>query len=172
MNKYPDRVTLQPNGCYVWIADIDQDMEREGIRIGGRICKGFAFCVFLAGVIISILQKSWMPFLYMTGFAVVVLLITIGVVNGLENWPGSYKRAYRLSDTHISTGSGRRKAVYTIAKTKVIIIGENYIEMRARFGAFRAYIPKEDFNFVRGYIQSRVPMECELRYARDRKRGK
>lgn len=45
-----------------------------------------------------------------------------------------------------------------------MIVGKRYVELQGRFGAFRAYIPEEDFDFVRGYIQSWVPMKCEIRY--------
>ena len=84
-------------------------------------------------------------------------------MRGLENWPGGRARTYRLRETHISTGSGRRTALMEFEKARVMIVGRNFIELRSRFGAFRAYIQEEDIAFVRGYIQGRVPPECEVR---------
>ena len=67
-------------------------------------------------------------------------------------------------DELIATGFGRRTALFEFKKSKVMIIGKRCIELQGRFEAFRAYVPEEDFDFVRSYIQSRVPMECGIRY--------
>ena len=67
-------------------------------------------------------------------------------------------------DTQISTGFGKRTSLFEFKKTKTMIIGKNYIELRARIGAFRAYIPAEDFQFVRRFIQFRIPGEAEILY--------
>lgn len=164
MNKIPERVTLQPNGVYIWSAPLDMEQEREGYKTGGRIWQVIAFLIFLGGIFFSVRYGSWKPFLYVTAFVIVILLITAGVVHGLENWPGERRRTYRLMDTQISTGFGKRTSLFEFKKTKTMIIGKNYIELRARIGAFRAYIPAEDFQFVRRFIQFRIPGEAEIQY--------
>ena len=44
-----------------------------------------------------------------------------------------------------------------------MLVGKNYIELVARFGAFRAYTPEADFSFVYSFMRSRIPAECEIR---------
>ena len=112
---------------------------------------------------INLLFHSTQPVLYMTVFSIVVVLITIGVVHGQEGM-GQQRRTYRLMDELIAAGSGRQTAVFEFKNAKVMLVGKRYIELQGRLGAFRAYVPEEDFDFVRNYIQYRVPMECEIRH--------
>ena len=127
------------------------------------ICLITALVILLIGALVSILTHTWQVFLYFAGFALITVLITFGVVNGQESM-GQLRCTYRMMDELIATGSGRRTAVFDFRKAKVMILGKRYIELQGTIGAFRAYVPEEDFNFVRGYIQSRVPMECEITY--------
>ena len=98
MSKIPVRVTLQPDGNYVWSAALDMDQEREGYKTGARIWNITAGLLFLSGVFLSICYRNWQPFLYMTAFTVVILLVTAGVSSGLNNWQGEHRRTYRMSD--------------------------------------------------------------------------
>ena len=163
MTEIPRRVTLQPNGTYIWSAELDMDIERKNYRTGGLIWVVIAAAIFLIGIIFLLRSHRWQPFLYITGFVIVILLITFGVVKGQENM-GQMRRTYRLMDELIATGSGRRTAVFDFRKAKVMILGKRYIELQGTIGAFRAYVPEADFDFVRNYIQERIPMECEIKY--------
>ena len=164
MNEIPRRVTLQPDGKYIWSVPMYMNQEREGYKMGARIWAGIALAVLLFGIFFSLRSSVWTPFLYAAAFSFVILLITFGVLQGLQNWEGEYRRTYRLLEKHISTGFGKRTALFEFHKAKVMIVGKNYIELKAKIGAFRAYIPKEDLSFVQEYIQSRIPAECEIRY--------
>ena len=163
MSTCPVKISQQPDGSYRWSAGLDMDVERKNYRMGGLICMMGAFVLFVAGAIISVFSRSRQPVLYMTVFSIIVLLITIGVVRGQESM-GQRRRTYRLMDELIASGSGRQTAVFEFRKAKVMLVGKRFMELQGRFGAFRAYVPEEDFDFVRGYIQSRLPMECEIRY--------
>ena len=162
MAEIPGRVTLQPNGTYIWSAELDMESQRKNYRTGGRICMTAALVSFVAGIIISLVYQNWHPFLFLTVFSIITALITFGVVHGQEGL-GQRRCTYRLMDELIATGSGRRTALFEFRKAKVMIVGKRYIELQGRFGAFRAYVPEEDFDFVRGYIQGRVPKECEIK---------
>lgn len=162
MSEIPRRVTLQPDGTYVWSAVTDMEQEQRDYKTGGQVWIVIALIIFLAGIIISIYSGSWIPFLCVTAFAIVILLITFGVVHGLENQPGEHRRTYRMMGTYISTGSGKRTAIFEFKNTKEMIKGKNYIELRSRVGAFRAYIPEEDFDFVRSFIQTRIPVDSKI----------
>ena len=163
MTELPKRVTLRENGTYIWSAELDMEVERTNYRTGGLICMTAAAVFFIAGCIISFIYHSTQPVLYMTVFSIVVVLITIGVVHGQEGM-GQQRRTYRLMDELIAAGSGRQTAVFEFKNAKVMLVGKRYIELQGRLGAFRAYVPEEDFDFVRNYIQYRVPMECEIRH--------
>jgi hypothetical protein len=164
MSEITQRVTLRPDGIYIWSAAVDMEEERRGYKAGGRIWELFALFLFPGGVIYSVRINSWKPFLWVAAFSVVILLITLGVVHGLESWPGEHRRTYRMSDTYLATGSGRRTALFEFKKAKTMILGKDSIELRARIGAFRVFIPEADYDFVRRYITSRVPGDCEIRY--------
>ena len=163
MSEIPRRVTLQPNGTYIWSAELDMESEKKNYRTGGMICLITALVILLIGALGSILTLTWQVLLYFAGLALITVLNTFCVVNGQESL-GQLRCTYRIMDELIATGSGRRTALFEFKKAKEMIIGKRYIELQGRFGAFRAYVPEEDFNFVRGYIQSRVPMECEITY--------
>ena len=93
MTEIPRRVTFQPDGTYIWSAKLDMDVEREGYRNGGLICTMAALVFFVLGIIISFFYRSWQPFLYLSAFSVIVLLITVGVVRGQESM-GQRRRTY------------------------------------------------------------------------------
>lgn len=81
MAEIPRRVSLQPNGTYIWSAELDMESERKNYRTGGRICITAALVFFVAGIIISLFYHNWHPFLYLTVFSIITALITIGVVH-------------------------------------------------------------------------------------------
>lgn len=163
MDQIQERVTLRPDGVYIWSAALDMKSEQKGYETGGRICEIFALILFLAGILFSVLSNSWQPVIYTGVLALTIVLITLGVVHGQVNM-GQRRRTYRMMDSHISTGHGKKTALFEFKKAKQMVVGKNYIELTARLGAFRAYVPEEDMPFVRGYIQSRVPAECEIRF--------
>ena len=101
MTEIPRRVTLQPNGTYIWSAELDMDIERKNYRTGGLIWVVIAAVIFLIGIIFLLRSHRWQPFLYITGFVIVILLITFGVVKGQENM-GQMRRTYRLMDELIA----------------------------------------------------------------------
>ena len=161
MNEIPVRVTPHPNGFYIWSAELDMNEVRKGYKTGGIIWAEIAAVIFLSGIFFSLRSHDWRPFLYVSGFVIVIVLITFGVVHGQENM-GQRRQTYRLMDELIATGSGRRTAVFEFKKAKKMIVGERYIELRGTMSGFRLYVPEEDFDFVRDYIRKRVPVECEM----------
>ena len=155
---------MQPDGTYIWSTALDMQQERKGYTIGKRICEITALLIFLGGAFFSIRLGSRILFLYTAVFAGIILLITSGVVHGLETWPGEQRRTYRMSDAYLKTGTGRKAGNFEFKRAKSMIVGKNYIELRARIEAFRLYIPDEDLDFVKEFIMSRIPGDCEVRY--------
>ena len=49
-------------------------------------------------------------------------------------------------------------------KARILAMGRKYIELHGKLQRIRVYIPEKDYDFVRGYVRSRVPMECEIKY--------
>jgi len=66
-----------------------------------------------------------------------------------EKTHGKRRRSYRLMDELIAAGSGRRTSIFEFNKAREMIAGNGYIELTAKIGAFRAYVPEDDFDFVR-----------------------
>ena len=71
MAEIPRRVSLQPNGTYIWSAEVDMESLRKNYRAGGRICMTAALVFFVAGIIISLFYHNWHPFLYLTVFSII-----------------------------------------------------------------------------------------------------
>ena len=162
--EIPKRVTLQSDGTYLWSGVADKEAERESNRIAFIICIIFSGIFAIFGTVMSARYSYQMgKWLFLALFAVSVL-ITFGVVHGLNSQPGERRRTYRMHDEGIRSGSGRRAAYFTFSKANKVIIGKTFIEMQARLGAFRAYVPKEDLPLVKDYIMSRVPRDVDISY--------
>ena len=165
LKKIPDRVTRQPDGTYLWSGVTDRKVELEGQQIALRIFEGIAAVVLFIGLFLTVRNDyGWKGVLITFGSAAGILLITIGVIHGENSMPGERRCTYWMSESAIRNGTGLRAATYIFQDTKKIIIGRTYIEMRARFGAFRVYVPEEDMSFVRNYIMSRIPGDADVEY--------
>ena len=132
-------------------------------RTSGRICEIAALGIFVAGIVLSLIYRNLQIFIYTAVLSLLIVRISFGVVHGQVSL-GQRRCTYRLMDELIATGSGRDTTIFEFKKAREMIVGKGYIELTAKIGAFRAYVPEGDFEFVRGYIQSRVPMECRIQY--------
>ena len=160
----PDRVTMQPDGSYRWSAVMDREVELENNKNAMKICIGAAIVIMLSGVILSVIYHYGMGIWMSVALGIIIIVITIGVVHGQNNYPGKLRKTYTMHGSGIRTGTGRKTAVFSFKDAKTVIVGKRFIELRAKIGAFRAYLPEEDVSFVQGYILSRVPEEAEVQY--------
>ena len=165
MTSYlPRRVTLQENGTYLWSSVVDRDFEREANKMALRICVVMEVLVLLLGAGLSIHYRSLSSFGIVAGCIAASMLITAGVIHGLNSMPGEVRNTYLLTDTFIRSGSGRHAFYYDFKRTRTVIITPWYIEMKSKFNGFRVYVPEEDMPFVRDYIMMRMPVGIEIRY--------
>jgi hypothetical protein len=68
-----------------------------------------------------------------------------------------------MTETFVHSGYGKSSVYFDFKKVKTIVLGGKYIELRGKTKRMRIYVPEEDYDFVRSFIQVRVPMECEIR---------
>ena len=99
----------------------------------------------------------------------VFLLIAFLICFGLYRLPGNVGEIYRLTEEYIITGSGKTRAIFEFNRTKVMIVTDEYIELRGRFGGPRIYVPQEDMPFIRSHIACRIPGTAEIRELREDK---
>ena len=69
-----------------------------------------------------------------------------------------------MTEDFVKSGYGRSSVYFDFKKVRVMVLSAKYIELHGKTKRMRIYVPEEDYNFVRSYIQSRVPMESEVRY--------
>ena len=72
--------------------------------------------------------------------------------------------SYELTEDFVKSGYGRSSVCFDFKKVRVMVLSAKYIELHGKTKRMRIYVPEEDYNFVRGHIQSRAPMECEIRH--------
>lgn len=161
---FPDRVEKQEDGSYCWRCNVGKDYERRIYRVTMIICGIIAAFVLLYGGILSYMFHQSPLIVFVC--AAVFLLIAFLICFGLDRLPGKVGEIYRLTEEYIVTGSGKTRAVFEFSRTKVMIVTEEYIELKGRFGGPRIYVPQEDMPFVKGHIACRIPGNAEIRELR------
>ena len=69
-----------------------------------------------------------------------------------------------MGEDFVKSGYGKSSVWFYFRKVKTIVLGKKYLELQGKTKRMRIYVPEEDYDFVRGFIQGRVPMECDVRY--------
>ena len=151
------------NGVYKWSAPIEPEYHRNSIRPGLYACIGIAVFLLIFGGILSYQYHDVKSFFIVGGSVAVFLLISF-LVFGLAFTATDPHESYEMTEEFVKSGYGKSSVYFDFKKVKALILSGKYIELHGKTKRMRIYIPEEDFDFVRGYIQSRVPMECEIRY--------
>ena len=168
MLGYPDRVTRQEDGSYRWVGRIDLKYHQKQTMIGMKACLGIGAFIFVLYLCLTIRYQDWKGLL----IATVCILIFLGIsafFTRLFGWgigkakPDPHER-YEMTDEHMKTGTGKPSAYFPFRKAKVLILAESYFELQSEHRKMRIFFPPEDRDFIRGYIQGRIPPETELRY--------
>ena len=163
MSACPIKITQQPNGVYTWSCPIDAEYHRNSIRPGLYACIGIAVFLLAFGGVLSYSYHDLKSFFIVTGSAAVFLLISF-LVFGLAFSATDPRESYEMTEGFVKSGYGKSSVYFDFKKVKALVLGEKYIELWGKTKRMRIYVPEEDYDFVRGYIQGRVPMECEIRY--------
>jgi len=156
-------ITRQPNGTYTWSCPIDAEYYRKSIRPGLYVCIGMAVVLLIIGGVIAYREDDLEIFWIIAGSAGVFLLITFAVF-GLAFSAKDLHERYLMTEDFVRSGSGRSSVVFTFSKARTLALGGNFIELHGKVRRMRVYVPERDFDFVRGYVRRRVPMECEISY--------
>lgn len=164
---YPDRVTEQSDGRWLWYCSIDPAYYGSQLMLGVWACAGIAVFLLLYGAFLSVHFQDWSGFLVILGGVAVFLVIT-AVVFGLF-FQGARKDAdpkelYEMTDTYVKTGSGRSSSYFYFRRIRKFTVRPKYLELRGKRISMRVYVPGEDMSFVRNYIMSRLPSDAEIRY--------
>ena len=163
MSAYPVKITKQPNGLYTWSCSIETEYHRDSIRPGFYACIGTAVFLLVFGGVLAYRFHDPQSFFIVAGCTAVFLLITF-LIFGLAFSAGDPHESYEMGEEFVKSGYGKSSVYFDYSKAKAIILGGKYIELCGKRKRLRIYVPEEDYDFVRGFIQSRVPMECEVRY--------
>jgi hypothetical protein len=162
MSIDPVKISKQPGGLYRWSCPIEVEYHRNSIRPGFYACIGIAVFLLIFGGVLSISYHDLKSFFVVTGCTAVFLLITF-LVFGLAFSATDPHESYEMTETFVHSGYGKSSVYFDFKKVKTIVLGGKYIELRGKTKRMRIYVPEEDYDFVRSFIQVRVPMECEIR---------
>ena len=163
MSTYPIKIAQQPNGVYTWSCPIEAEYYRSSIRPGLYACIGIAVFLLIFGGVLSYQYNDVKSFFIVAGCAAVFLLISF-LIFGLALSATDPHESYELTEDFVKSGYGKSSVYFDFKKVRVMVLSAKYIELHGKTKRMRIYVPEEDYNFVRSYIQSRVPMESEVRY--------
>ena len=163
VNDYPVIIRQQPDGVYTWSCSIEAEYHRDSIRPGFYACIGIAVFLLLFGAFFTDPYDDWKSFLIVATCVVVFLVITF-LVFGLAFSATDPRESYQMTETYVKTGAGRSSAYFQFKKARTVIVSRKYMELQGKMKRMRVYIPEEDIPFVRRYIKSRLPVECEIRH--------
>ena len=163
IRSYPENVTRQPNGAYTWRCPIEVEFYRKSISPGLYVCVAMALILLITGGVIAYMEDDLVVFLILAGCAAVFLLIAL-VAFGVAFSAKNPHERYLMTEGFIRAGTGRSAVLFAFRKARILAIGRKYIELHGKIQRIRVYIPEKDYDFVRGYVRSRVPMECEIKY--------
>ena len=159
----PLKIKQQPNGVFTWSCPIEVEYHRNSMRPGLYACIGIAVFLLIFGGVLSCSYHDWKSFLVVAGRTAGFLLISF-LIFGLAFSATDPHESYEMGEDFVKSGYGRSSVYFDFKKVKTIVLGGKYIELWGKTKHMRIYIPEEDFDFVRGYIQGRVPMECVIRF--------
>ena len=163
MSICPVKITQQPDGSYRWSCPIEVEYHKNSMRPGLYACIGIAVFLLIFGGVLSYSYHDWKSFLVVAGSVAVFLLISF-LIFGLAFSAKDPHESYEMREEYVKSGYGKSSVYFDYKKVKAIVLGGKYIELWGKTKRMRVYIPEEDYNFVREFIQGRIPMECEIRY--------
>ncbi len=163
MSANSETITKQPNGSYTWSCPIEKDYYNKGMGIGLKACIGIAVFLLLFGGAISWQYRDFQSFLIVAGCAAVYLLITFAAF-GLAFSVKDPWECYEMTETYVKSGSGKSSVYFDYEKARIAVFARKYIELHGKIQKIRVYVPEKDFSFVKGYIQSRISGDCDMRY--------
>ena len=155
-------MTQSEDGVYHWTGTFDKEYETKQYRIVW-ITVGIT-CLFLIifGAILCLPAGDTGMFAAFLLPCSAVLTITFLVIELLKRSKAGSSRGYSMSDKSIWMGYRRSRADFFFHSAKHVIFTGTYIEPVQRIGGFRIYVPEEDMPFVKNYVRSRLPYDCEI----------
>ena len=163
MAAYPVKISQQQDGTYTWSCPIEAEYHRDSMRPGLYACIAIAVFLLAFGGMLAYSFHDPEYFLIVAGCAAIFLVISI-LFFGLAFSAEDPHESYQMTDEYVESGYGKASVIFAFRKADTIVLGKRYIELCGKSKRMRVYVPEEDFDFVRGYMQSRVPIECEIRY--------
>ena len=163
MNDTLVRITKNQNGFYCWNCSIDVEYYRRNMWLGIKACLGIAVFILFFGGFLSFQNNDWTNLLIVAGCDAVFLLITFAVFK-LALLDQNPSESYEMTDIYVKSGYGKSSVYFDYDKAKEAVITPKFIELHRGIKKMRVYIPAEDYDFVKGYIMSRLTGECEISY--------
>ena len=185
------KITKNQNGFYNWTCSIDGEyyrrnmwlgikaclgiavfvlvfggflsFQRRNMWLGIKACLGIAVFVLVFGGFLSFQNNDWKSLLIVAGCDAVFLLITFAVFK-LALLDQNPTESYEMTDIYIKSGYGKSSVYFDYDKARGAVITPKFIELHRGIKKMRVYIPAEDYEFVKGYIMSRLTGECEISY--------
>ncbi len=155
-------IEKQTNGIYTWSCSIDAEYHRNSIRPGLYMCIGFAVFLLIYGGVLSSRFHDPMSF-WIVAACVGVFLLIVAIVFGLAFSAADPQETYVLTDTYLKIGYGKSSVFFDFKKLDRVDFHEQYIELREKKRSALVYTAtKEDMEFVREYITSRVSGDTKV----------
>ena len=157
-----DRVEKQPDGSYHWSCSIDKEYHMKSVRAGYFGVAAIIVFVLLLGTVITFSgkDKDFSLILIPVG---VVLITAVPLLVFSGNAKDPHQR-YDMNEEYVKSGYGQAALFSYFKQARDVTVAGNYIEFAGKFRNNRIYIPREDMEFVKEFILSRIPEDAVIHY--------
>ncbi len=158
-----NRIIQDPDGSYRWDCPIETEYHR---RSGQSSLWATPFLCAVVAIIVLITTHGTAD----TGNNICIAFLVIGVILVIAlplillwNSAGDPHEQYYMNEIYVKSGYGKSSIYSEFKKTKEVTITEKYIEMSGKYRTNRIYVPPDDMEFVREFIQERLPNDTVIR---------
>ncbi len=142
--------------CYQWTCPVDDEFDRETYKTLLKVSGGI--CVFLMALPLLAGMNGGMILAMLVSCAI-MMLISFGIGRKMLRGPERTQMRYRLYKDGIKIGNGKRARYILFGSITEFKAEGNRITVRTKYSRTAIFIPPEDFDVMKDYIQRRVEEE-------------
>lgn len=158
--KYPDRVTLGPDGVYRWAYSLNVEESRY-VRTVVLLTVG-GCCVFLM-LFALIIGMDGEEMLAMVLTCAIAMAIALGICAFVRQ-PGRIKKYFEMTEQTVWQMNPKDRFRVDFSEVKKAIVMPNRIRLYRRVIRMDVRIPAEDYQMVKFHILSRLGPGTEIIY--------
>lgn len=158
--KYPDHVTLGPDGVYRWHAALNVE-ESKYVRKVVLLTVG-GICVFLM-IFAAVIGMDAPEMLSMLLTCAIAMAIALAICAFVRQ-PGYLKKYYEMTEQAVLQVNPKQRFRVDLSEVRKAIVSPNKITLYRRVIRMEVLVPAEDYQMVKFHILSRLGPGTEIVY--------